>query len=106
VGAASAVKLLIAGSSWRLAGVRAAGGVLVSAVTGSDPDDRVLAGILLTRAGDRTLWLAWAGGYRTLERKCEAVVNELGRSRLPEVVVTERETYEHGSLFRYASPDP
>ncbi len=51
----SATKLLTAGSAWRVAGLGAAGRALVSAVTGPDPDDRVLAGILLTRAGDRSV---------------------------------------------------
>lgn len=55
MGAASAVKLFAAGSAWRLAGVSAAGRVLVSAVTGLDPDDRVLGGILLARASDRSV---------------------------------------------------
>jgi len=53
--ALSGARLLTAGSAWRLTGLRATGRALVSAITGSDPDDRVLAGILLTRAGDRSV---------------------------------------------------
>lgn len=55
MGAASAARLLTVGSAWRVAGLGAAGRSLVSAVTGPEPDDRVLAGILLTRAGDRSV---------------------------------------------------
>lgn len=55
MGAVSAAGLLTAGSAWRLTGLGAAGRALISAVTGPDPDDRTLAGILLTRAGDRSV---------------------------------------------------
>jgi hypothetical protein len=54
------------------------------------------------RAGDRTIWLAWAGGYRTLEGKCEAVATELSRFRPPAEVVAERDdTFEHSVLYRF-----
>jgi len=55
VGTLSAARLLTAGSAWRLTGLAAAGRALLAAVTGPDPDDRVLAGILLTRAGGRSV---------------------------------------------------
>jgi hypothetical protein len=57
MGALSAAKLLAAGSVWRLTGQGTAGRALITAVTSSRPDDRVLAGILLTRAGDRSVQL-------------------------------------------------
>jgi mannosyltransferase len=54
------------------------------------------------RAGDRTIWLAWAGGYRTLEGKCEAVATELSRFRPHAEVVAERDdTFEHSVLYRF-----
>ncbi len=53
--AASSIRLLAAGAAWRLTGVDSAGRALVSAVAGTDPDGRTLAGILLTRAGDRSV---------------------------------------------------
>ena len=69
-------------------------------------DPAVFAVACSRAADDATVWLVWAGGYRTLGSKCEAVVNELARVRLPEEVVTERETYEHGSLFPLRVPRP
>jgi hypothetical protein len=53
--ALSAARLLTAGSAWRLTGLTPAGRALVSAVAGPAADDRALAGILLTRAGDRSV---------------------------------------------------
>jgi hypothetical protein len=53
--ALTAARLLAVGSAWRLTGLDTAGRALVAAVTGSDPDGQVLAGILLTRAGDRSV---------------------------------------------------
>jgi hypothetical protein len=53
--AVSAARLLVLGTAWRLAGVAAAGQALVSAAGGPDPDRQVLAGMLLTRAGDRSV---------------------------------------------------
>lgn len=55
VSAASAARWLAAGATWRLTGLNSAGRALVSAVSGPDPDGRALAGILLTRAGDRSV---------------------------------------------------
>ena len=55
MGAVSAARLLTAGSAWRLTGLGVAGRALVAAATGPDPGDRTLAGILLTRAGDRSV---------------------------------------------------
>jgi hypothetical protein len=55
MGALSAARLLAAGSVWRVTTVGAAGRALISAVSSPDPDDRALAGILLTRAGDRSV---------------------------------------------------
>ena len=59
---------------------------------------------LVDRAGDGTVWLAWAGGYRGLERTCEAVVGQLSAMRAPQEVVADDESFEHGWLFRYAAP--
>lgn len=53
--AVSATRLSILGTAWRLVGVPAAGHALISAAGGPDPDDRVLAGMQLTRAGDRSV---------------------------------------------------
>jgi|SRR5450755_1128600 len=53
--AMSGARLLAAGSAWRLTGLGPAGRALVSAVTSDNTNDRILAAILLTRAGDRSV---------------------------------------------------
>jgi hypothetical protein len=53
--ALSAARLLCAGAAWRLTGVGATGRALVAAVADPRSDDRELAGILLVRAGDRSV---------------------------------------------------
>jgi hypothetical protein len=55
MGAAASAKLLAAGSAWRLTGLDAAGRSLVSALAGGAENEQTLAGILLVRAGDRSV---------------------------------------------------
>jgi hypothetical protein len=55
MGAASSAKLLAAGSAWRLTGLDAVGRSLVVAVAGGGEDEQTLAGILLVKAGDRSV---------------------------------------------------
>lgn len=43
------------GATWRLTGIPAAGDALVTAVTSGAESDRMLAGMLLVRAGDRSV---------------------------------------------------
>jgi mannosyltransferase len=67
-------------------------------------DAGAFARALVDRAGNGTVWLAWAGGYRSLGRTCEAVVSELSGLRAPQERVADDESFEHGWLFRYAAP--
>ena len=53
--AAGAARLLAAGAAWRLAGAAPAGRALVSALADGDEAERAVAGIQLTRAGDRSV---------------------------------------------------
>lgn len=53
--ALSAARLLTVGIAWRVTGAASAGRALVSALSRADPDDRAVAGMLLTRAGDRSV---------------------------------------------------
>lgn len=53
--ALSAARLLAAGTAWRLTGLDATGRSLLSAATGPRPNDRELAGMLLTQAGDKSV---------------------------------------------------
>jgi hypothetical protein len=55
VGALASAKLLAAGATWRLTGVPAAGHALLAAVTRGGEAERTLAGILLVKAGDRSV---------------------------------------------------
>jgi hypothetical protein len=55
VGAAASAKLIAIGAAWRLTGASAAGTALVTAVTTGDETERTLAGMLLVRAGDRSV---------------------------------------------------
>ncbi|HUF32503.1 MAG TPA: glycosyltransferase family 39 protein [Acidimicrobiales bacterium] len=53
-------------------------------------------------AGDRTVWLVWSGGYRTLEGTCEALTNDLAVLRPDRTVMVESgEQFEHAWLFRF-----
>lgn len=51
----TSAKLLVAGTAWRLTGVAATGRPLVTAVTTGGETDRMLGGMLLVRAGDRSV---------------------------------------------------
>lgn len=53
--AAGAARLLVAGAAWRLAGAAPAGRALVGALADGDEAERTVAGIQLTRAGDRSV---------------------------------------------------
>jgi hypothetical protein len=55
VAAAASAKLLAMGAAWRLTGVSAAGDALVAAVTTGGETERTLAGMLLVKAGDRSV---------------------------------------------------
>jgi hypothetical protein len=66
---------------------------------GADP--AAFAQGLLERAGDATIWLAWAGGHRTHGRTCETTAAALSGSRAATTIVTDDGQYEHGWLYRY-----
>jgi len=56
------------------------------------------------RAGDRTVWLVWSGGYRTYGLQCERVITELARLRGNRRIVVKVDpgVFEHMGLDRYA----
>ncbi len=53
-GTSSSIRVLAAGASWRLFGTARAGETLLSAVEGGNEQDRMLAGISLVKAGQRS----------------------------------------------------
>jgi hypothetical protein len=55
VSTAGAARLLAAGAAWRLTGVAPAGRALVGGLVEGDENERTVAGISLTRAGDRSV---------------------------------------------------
>jgi hypothetical protein len=55
VRAIRAARLLAAGAAWRLTGAAAAGKALVNAVVSGDETEQTVAGMLLVRAGDRSV---------------------------------------------------
>jgi len=56
-GMSSSIKVLIAGASWRLFGSRRAGEILLQALSSDDEQNRMLAGMSLVKAGERSLRL-------------------------------------------------
>ena len=53
-GTSSSIRVLAAGASWRLFGSVRAGETLLDAVAGDDEQNRMLAGISLVKAGQRS----------------------------------------------------
>ena len=55
MGIAASARLLAFGATWRLTGIAAAGHALLNAVTAGGETERTLAGMLLVKAGDRSV---------------------------------------------------
>ncbi len=67
-------------------------------------DPEAIAQEVLARADDHTIWLAWAGTYRTFEGQCEALNSALLRARPAGAArVTDAGTkyFEHAWLFEF-----
>lgn len=63
-GTSSSIKVLMAGASWRLFGSERGAESLLDAVSGDDEQNRMLAGISLVKAGQRS--------FDLIKRKIEA----------------------------------
>lgn len=94
-GAAASAKLLAAGAAWRLTGVPAAGHTLVTAVTTGGETERTLAGMLLVKAGDRSVPVV-----------TEAVMAGPGRAELVDVLVSIGTDDARAALVRVAQAPP
>lgn len=69
-----------------------------------DSDPAAFASMLDERAGAGTVWLVWAGEYRTLGTRCETLSDELRRLRPGGTpVVSSGEEFEHAWLFQYGA---
>ncbi len=55
--AMGSIRVLAAGAVWRLTGARTAGNTLLDAVGSGDENEQTLAGMMLVRAGDRSVSL-------------------------------------------------
>ena len=55
MGARTSARILAVGVTWRLIGITAAGDALLTAVTTGSETDRTLAGMLLVKAGNRSV---------------------------------------------------
>jgi len=55
MGARTSARILAVGVTWRLTGITAAGDALLTAVTTGSETDRTLAGMLLVKAGNRSV---------------------------------------------------
>ena len=58
---------------------------------------------LVKRAGDHTVWMVYSTGYKTLEGKCEAILNSLAdaRGHNENLVTPNDDIYEFMGLRRY-----
>ena len=67
-------------------------------------DPEAIAQEVLARAGEQTIWLAWAGTYRTFEGQCEALNTALLQARPgghPVVEDNGNKYFEHAWLFTF-----
>jgi hypothetical protein len=94
MGAASSAMLLAAGSTWRLIGLPAAGRSLVVAVDRGPESEQTIAGIMLVKAGDRSVPLI-----------VEAVSSGAGSPELMDVLASIGTTDARGAL-RAATRSP
>jgi hypothetical protein len=73
-------------------------------------DPVAFADDVITRAGDGPVWLVWAGAYRGLGRRCEAVAQALeARRPQPAILTTPQEEGEGAWVYRFpeaAAPGP
>jgi len=70
-------------------------------------DPKAFAALLDKDAGQHTVWIVWAPGYRTLDIKCELLADaekQLRPGGTP--VVVQAATFEHAWLYQYGPVPP
>ena len=92
---AGAARLLAVGATWRLTGAAPAGRALVGGLVGGDESERAVAGIALTKAGDRSVPLLAAA--LTASADPRPVVDVLASIGTPAARSALRRAVEAGS---------
>ena len=95
MGAVTSARVLAAGATWRLTGLAAAGDALLTAAATGDETERTLAGMLLIKAGDRSVPLV-----------SEAVVTGKGDAELIDVLASIDTSEARAALVRLAQAPP
>jgi hypothetical protein len=95
MGAVTSARVLAAGATWRLTGLAAAGDALLTAATTGDETDRTLAGMLLVKAGNRSVPLV-----------SDAVLTGTGDAELIDVLASIETADARAALARLAQAPP
>ena len=95
MGVGRSARLLAIGATWRLTGIAAAGNALLTAVTTGDETDRMLAGTLLVKAGNRSVPLV-----------TDAVLTGKGAAELVDVLASINTADARAALERVAQTPP
>jgi hypothetical protein len=95
VGAAASIGLLAVGAAWRLTGAAAAGHALVTAATTGGGTERVLAKMLLVKAGNRSVPIV-----------AEALETDRAAADLVEVLASIGTAQARAALIRLSGASP
>jgi len=95
MGAATSAKILAVGATWRLTGIAAAGDALLIALTTGAETDRTLAGMLLVKAGNRSVPLV-----------TDAVLTGKGTAELVDVLASINTADARAALEQVAQAPP
>lgn len=95
MGAVTSARILAAGATWRLTGIAAAGDALLTAVTTGNETERTLAGMLLVKAGNRSVTVV-----------SDAVLTGKGATDLIDVLASINTTDARAALVSVAQAPP
>lgn len=95
MGAVTSARILAAGATWRLTGIAAAGDALLTATTAGSETERTLAGMLLVKAGNRSVPVV-----------SDAVLTGKGTADLVDVLASIDTADARAALVRVAQAPP
>lgn len=95
MGVMTSARILAAGATWRLTGIAAAGDALLTAVTTGSETERTLAGMLLVKAGNRSVTVV-----------ADAVLTGKGAADLVDVLASINTPDARAALVRVAQAPP